>query len=261
MLALAGGLIFGTDVFSYGRTLCTNVRDAVRSEISPEFELDTIRTEIDCLIPDIQEHKKIVAEQIVDVRDMEDAIADKDASLPSQKTTILALRSFLVTNRDRYVYRQAAYTRNEVESDLADRFEAYRMLEDSLARDHRILTAQKQTLRANRQMLDSMLDRKQELAVHVSQLQARLKQVQATEAVHAVEVDDTRLKHVEDMIRKLNHSLDVRVAMLETEGHMLGQIPVEESEVQTRDIMNEINQHFGIVVDDDAVVELAVNGP
>jgi len=260
VLALAAGFIFGIDIFSYGRTLCTNAREAVRSGISPEFELDTIRSEIDRLMPDIVRHKKIVAEQIVDVRGLEGAIAEKEASLQSQKSAVLALRSFLDSDRATYVYRYVSYSREEVETDLADRFEAFRTLEDSVARDNRILSAQNQTLRANRQKLDSMLDRKQELAVDVAQLQARLKQIQATEAVHAVEVDDSLLNRVEEMIRNLNHSLDVREAMLETEGHVQGRIPVEEPDFRTNDLITEIDQHFGFDSGRTAVAEFTGNG-
>ena len=39
--------------------------------------------------------------------------------------------------------------------------------------------------------------------------------IQATEAVNAIEVDDTKLAHVENMIKELNHSLDVRESLLD----------------------------------------------
>jgi hypothetical protein len=49
------------------------------------------------------------------------------------------------------------------------------------------------------------------------------------------------------MIRELDRTLDVRQSMLETEGQVLGQIPVEE---ETRkdsgvDILGQIDAHFG----------------
>ncbi|MEQ9406702.1 MAG: hypothetical protein RIK87_03210 [Fuerstiella sp.] len=253
---LLGGMILGKDIFSYARTACHNVQDAVKSEITPEFELDRIRGEINQLMPEIRRHMTVVAEQSVDVKDLQREIAAREARLDSQKEAILALRSDLSTGRDSFTYRQVSYTRGEVEADLASRFDAYRAGEDAVARDRQILSAQKQTLRANQKKLDSMMSRKQELAVHVSQLEARLKTIQATEAVNAIEVDETRLSRVEDMIKGLNHALDVRESLLETEGSVLGRIPVEAEATEiSDDVVTEIDQHFGLSSDKAAEVD------
>lgn len=256
---LVGGLIFGKDIFSYATTACNNVSDAVKSEISPEFELDRIRTEIGKLMPEIRQHMTVVAEQSVDVKDLERDIVKHQEKLAGQKDAILALRSDLGGTGDKFTYRQVSYTRGEVEADLSARFEAYRTGEDALERDRKILAAQRQTLQANQKKLDAMMNRKQELSVHVSQLEARLKTIQASEAVNAIEVDDTKLSHVENMIKDLNHELDVRESLLETEGNVLGRIPVEEDAVeQTTDVVSEIDSHFGLA-SEDAVAEIDVD--
>lgn len=245
------GFVFGTDLYSYATTACSNVREAVKSEITPEFELDRIRNEIDQLMPEIRQHMTVVAEQSVDVKDLDRLIVSKEAKLDTQKDAILALRGDLAGGRDKFTYRHVSYTRNEVESDLADRFEAFQIGEDALTRDRQILAAQKQTLRANQKKLDSMMGRKQGLSVQVSRLEARLKTIQATEAVNNIEVDDSKLSHVESMINELNHALDVRESLLETEGNVLGRIPVEaDSEDIHTDVVSEIDQHFGLVSDD-----------
>ena len=254
---LVAGFVLGKDMFSYATTACHNVREAVKSEITQEFELDVIRNEIDQLMPEIRQHMTVVAEQSVDVKDLEREIASREVRLGKQKEAILALREDLAGSRDEFTYRQVSYTRGEVEADLAQRFDGFRSGEDAVARDRQILTAQRQTLRANQKKLDGMLARKQELAVSVSQLEARLKTIQATEAINSIEVDDTKLSRVEGMIKKLNHSLDVRESLLETEGSVLGRIPVEEeNDVENADVVTEIDSHFGLGTDP-AVAELA----
>lgn len=251
--ALAAGFIFGGDVFSYMRTFGTNVRQAVHAEIEPEFKLDVIRNEVNSLMPEIRQHMTVVAEQSVDVKDMTRAIGEKEESIRQQKDAILALRSDLDTGRDSFVYRQVSYSRGQVEADLANRFDAFRTAEASLERDRTILAAQQDMLVQNQKILDTMLERKQELVVQLTQLEARLKQVQATEAIHCIEVDDSRLSHVEQMIREMNHDLDVRQSMLETEGHVLGRIPVEESPADHGDVIGEIDRHFGLSTNADSV--------
>ena len=252
--ALAGGILLGSDALSYLRTFGGNVREAVKSEISAEFELDRIRNEVDSLMPEIRKHMTIVAEQSVDVKDMERDLSDKEASLSKQKDAILALRTDLESGKDNFTYQAVSYSRNEVEADLAQRFESYRTVEDCVKRDRQILTAQRDTLRANQKKLDTMLSRKQDLVVKVAQLEARLKQVQAAETINSIEIDDSSLAHVENMIKHMNHALDVRESVLETEGQVLGRIPVEEASAPaTGDIVGEIDSHFGLQNEDSVV--------
>lgn len=252
-VALAGGLLLGSDAISYLRTFGGNVREAVKSEISVEFELDRIRDEVDNLMPEIRSHMTLVAEQSVDAKDMERELTEKEASLGRQKEAILALRSDLETGKDNFTYRAVSYTRGEVEADLAHRFESYCTAEGCVKRDRQILAAQRDTLHANQKKLDTMLSRKQDLIVKVAQLEARLKQVQAAETVNSIEIDDSRLAHVENMIKEMNHALDVRESVLESEGQILGRIPVEEVDAPAKgDIVGEIDSHFGLESDDTA---------
>jgi len=256
VLGIGAVMLLGTDACSYARTLFGNVRESVRSEIEPAFKLDSIRDQVDSLMPEIRQHMKVVAEQVVDIRNMQAGIVEKQNQLNNQKASILALRSDLDSSQDEFTYRQVSYTRHEVESDLGDRFGAYQLLEASLDRDLKILAATRETLKANQKSLDSMMSRKQDLAVKVSQAESRLKQIQATETVNSLEVDDTQLSRVEEQLRELNHDMDVRETLLETEGHALGRIPIEESVIPQTDVIGEIDQHFGLSVDSESLAEL-----
>lgn len=250
-LFLVGSLLFGSDAFSYLRTFGSQVRHVVKNEISVEFELDRIRNEVDNLVPEIRRHMTIVAEQSVDVKDLERNLSDKEGVLGKQKDAILALRNDLESGRKSFTYRSVSYSRNEVESDLAHRFESFCSVEEGVKRDRQILAAQRDTLRANQKKLDTMLSRKQDLVVKVAQLEARLKQVQAAEAINSIEIDDSHLAHVENMIKKMNHALDVRESVLETEGAVLGRIPVNEEVAPTKgNIIGEVDSHFGLKSDD-----------
>jgi hypothetical protein len=249
--ALVGGLLLGSDALSYLRTFGGQVRQVVKSEISVEFELDRIRDEVDNLVPEIRRHMTIVAEQSVDVKDLERDLTEKEAALGKQKEAILALRSDLESGNTSFTYRAVSYSRGEVEADLAHRFESFCSVEEGVKRDRQILKAQRDTLRANQKKLDTLLSRKQDLVVKVAQLEARLKQVQAAEAINSIEIDDSQLAHVEKMIKDMNHALDVRQSVLETEGTVFGGIPVNEEDAPTNgDIVGEIDLHFGLKCED-----------
>ena len=246
--SLLAGFVFGRDMFSYASTACDTVREAVKSEISPEFELDRIRKQIDKLMPEIREHMTVVAEQSVDVKDMQRNIASKEVRLGRQRDEIIARRDDLSSGKDGFTYRAVSYSRNEAESLLAEKFAAFRIGVDALSRERQTLDAQKQILRANQKKLNSMLDRKETLAVSVAQLEARLKTIQATEAVNSVEIDDTELSKVEGAIKALNHDLDVRESLLEMEGHTLDSLNYDE-DIQLEDhsdVLSQIDSHFGV---------------
>jgi len=193
-----------------------------------------------------KKHLKNVASQSVDVKDLERSIAAREASLAQQKEAILTLRKDLEAGHSTYTYRTVSYSRAEVEADLAHRFASFCTAEDCVRRDHQILTAQRDTLRANQRKLDTMLSRKQDLAVKIAQLEARLRQVQAAEAINSMQVDDSQLAQVEQLIRDVGHALDVRESMLETEGQVLGRIPVEEASqpAEPTDLLGDIDRHF-----------------
>jgi len=244
-LLLAGGLFFGSETFSYLRTFGTQVRQAVKNEISVEFELERIRDEVDSLMPEIRRHMTTVAEQSVDLKDLERTLAEREKSLSEQRAAILALRSDLESDRSRFTYRAVSYSRAEVQADLARRFDAFQSAEAAVKRDHQILAAQRDTLHANQLRLDAMQARRQDLSVHIAQLEARLKQVQAAEALNSSPLDDSRLASVEKLIHDMNRALDIREALLESEGRLSGRIPVEDQAAQpATDILSRIDSHF-----------------
>lgn len=243
-LALAGGLFFGGETWSYLRTLGTQMRQAVKQEISVEFELQRIRGEVESLMPEIRKHMRTVAEQSVDVKEQERGLVERRKVMEEQRVAILKLRQDLESDQSEFTYRSVSYSRREVEADLVHRFESFQSLEKAVERDQRILEAQRETLRANQQRLDGMQARRQDLSLLVAQLEARLKQVQAAESLNNSPLDDSRLAHVERLIGDMNRTLDVREALLESEGRGGGRIPVEEGDEPSGDILTRIDSHF-----------------
>lgn len=110
-LLLAGGLFLGNETFSYLRTFGTQVRQTVKNEISVEFELQRIRDEVDSLMPEIRRHMITVAEQSVDVKDLERTLGEREKNLSEQRASILTLRSDLESDRSHFTYRAVSYSR------------------------------------------------------------------------------------------------------------------------------------------------------
>ena len=237
--------VFGKDVFSYASTSASSLRDAVKSEVSLEFEIERARNIVGKLMPDIRHCMHVTAEQQVDIEHLTADIARKDAELGRQKGQILALREDLAGGGETFVYASRKYTSNEVKRDLATRFERFKAAQEALARDKQILIAREKALRANQTKLDDMFVAKQNLEVQLEQLDAKLKTIQAAETVSELEIDDSRLSQAKTLIKALNRELDVRQTKLDNEGKFTGLIPVDAANVVPTNIGEQIDDYFG----------------
>ncbi|MEZ6044462.1 MAG: hypothetical protein R3C11_02545 [Planctomycetaceae bacterium] len=145
-----------------------------------------------------------------------------------------------------YQFANHRYTAAEVESDVAQRFERFKIAEDSLKREQEVYEAKRKALRSNEQALDSMMSQKKTLEAQVIQLQAKLNQLRATESVKSMDIDDSQLVVLIKLIDELNKQLDVQERILDESGEFIGLIPVEE-ELESRkhpDLLSEIDAYF-----------------
>lgn len=239
-------LAFGRDVVSYARTGAHSLRAAVKREVPVEFELERARTMVESLMPDIRKCMHVIAEQQVDVEHLTQQISQKQVGLDQQKTAILTLRSDLGTGKTTFTYASQKFNLGEVQRDLTIRFERYQAAEESLGADRKILNARQQTLAANREKLENMLQAKKQLELKLEQLDARLRTMQAAEAVSQLAFDDSQLGHARKLVDELNKQLDVKQRLLDTEGKFAGLIPVESptNVISTTGIEQRVDAYF-----------------
>lgn len=240
-----GAFVLGRDALSYVRTGCRNVQQAVKSEVPIEFEIERARTLVDQLVPDIRQCMHVIAEQQVDIEHLTASLTRKAADLGRQKDSILAMRADLGSGKETLKYASHKYSAHDVKRDLAMRFERFKAAEEMLAADRTILAAREQTLDANREKLDGLMQAKKELEVKLEQLQARLHTVRAAEAVSQLAIDDSNLSHARQLIGELNKQLDVKQRVLEAEVKFQGMIPVEKADPVPADLDQQIDAYFG----------------
>jgi chromosome segregation ATPase len=241
-----GTFVFGRDVFSYLRTGFHSVREAVKSEVPIEFEIQRARTMVDQLVPDIRQCMHVIAEQQVDIEHLTANLAKKESEISKQREALLTLRADLGSGKAAFVYAGRTYQANDLKRDLATRFERFKAAEEILAADRKILAAREQTLQANREKLDGMLQAKKELEVKLEQLQARLQTVRAAETVSTLAIDDSNLSHARTLIAELNKQLDIKEKILDAEGKFSGLIPVKTTSTPAvpDDIGQQIDTYF-----------------
>ena len=184
------------------------------------------REEVAKLGPDIRKCMHVIAEQQVEVEDLQERIAKRQEQLKTDELAIRKMRNDLKSGETHYVYSGNSYKASEVRKDLALRFERFRTFEDAVKRDAQILEAKKKAVKANERRLEEMLASKKQLELKLEQLEARWKTVQAAEVASDLEFDDSHLSKTKSLLRKLDKELDVRVRVMASEGKMKGNIPV-----------------------------------
>jgi peptidoglycan hydrolase CwlO-like protein len=244
-LATLAALIFGKDVVSYAHTAWCATRDAVKSEVPPEFEVERARTAVKQLMPAIQTTLKTIAQQQVEVEHLSREIARRSDDMQRQKEQMLTLKRDLGTGQASYRYASRTYSADEVKRDLRNRFDRFKTAESLLERDQRILESREVALRAHEHELDEMLSQKKELEAQVEQLDARLQTIRAEQAVSAPELDDSALSSAKQLIAEVNKQLDVQEKLLDAQGKFVGVIPVDtKPAVDLGNVTAEIDQYF-----------------
>ena len=243
-LGVLATFVFGRDVVSYARTWGGSVRQAMKREVPLDFEVARARELIENLVPDIRNCMHVIAEQEVDVEQLTAEIARKDAELASQKDVILARQTELKSGQVSFVLASQTYSAEQVRTDLAKRFDRFKVAEETLKRERQVLDARQKGLRANREKLDNMLAAKTDMELQIEQLEARLKAVQAAETISTVSIDDSELTRAKKLIRELNKQLDVKEKVLATDAKMTDLIPVETKTTTPKDLEAQIEAYF-----------------
>ncbi len=247
-VALAAGFILGRDCVSYMRTMGNSVRDAVKPAMNLDFEIKRAHDMIDQLDPAIENAQEQVITQQTDLARMELQVAKRESELNKQEQLIMARRSDLDSGR--FKYAGVTYRRAELVRDLEVRFNAFKHGQKSLNHDKKMMLARRETLSANVKKLSAMSEQRQELTVAVAELEARLEQLRAEEAIQKLSINDSELNQARDLIQKLSDEIDVKTAMQAAHGTIPGIIPEETDAATSDDIAAEIDSYFGKASDE-----------
>jgi len=247
--ALSAGtlyLAFGTSAPCMVRTALQRVRHNADDAISVPFKIDQAREEIASLEPAIKDNIEVLARAEVDVEYLNREIANKQASLASEKKAMLALRESLETGDFRLAgHGHVRYTEDEVKGDLARRLDRYRNVNKILEEKEATLKAREKSVIAARKLLMEMAAQKQTLLTKLEKIEAHLKMIEATRATNEFDFDDSALARAKQSVSELEKRLEVLDRKAEMEGRFVdsGNIPVGLE--PNRDVVRDIDDEFG----------------
>ena len=245
-VAAVGGLIFGGSLFSYVKTGLHSAQNRIRSEVPLEFEIERARQAVAQLVPEVRRSMHVIAEEQVAVANLRESVDKRELALADQEEAILALTEDLKTGDTQFVYAGHRYSQREVEKDLAERFNRFKIAEETVRQEKELLVAKERALEAHRETLENILSQRKSLEVEIERLEARLRTINSRKQIASIEVDDSQLNRVKGMIETIEKRLDVEDAVLAADGEFSGMIPVETKveEASTGNIADAVNSYF-----------------
>jgi chromosome segregation ATPase len=222
------GLLFGREGFSYVKTSLGWVRQGVRDAVPVEFEIGRARQMIKDLDPEIHKNMHLIAKEEVEVAHLREQLGTAEKNLVKNKSDIERLNTDLKRGDSTFVYAGKSYTQQQVETDLARRFELFKVKEATLEKLTQVLAARERGLSAGREKLKAMQAAKGQLEVDVANLDARLEMVKVAQSTSEFNFDDSRLARTKDLVSDISARIDVAEKLVNAETTYPGEIDLDE---------------------------------
>jgi len=239
--ALFLGLLYGSSAVSYVKTAFYKVRSTAKDAVPIQFEIDRARQELADLEPAIHENIETLARAEVDVKHLETEIAETRENLDREAKRMLALNENLKSGRLQLTSSSGvSYTADEVKADLARRLDQYRRGKQILRDKEETLKVRQQNVEAARKALSEMTAQKKILETQIEGIEARLRQIEATQASNGFTFDNSSLSRVKQTISELDKRVEVLARVTEQEGRYAERgLPVPDD--LNRDVSKEID--------------------
>ncbi|MGE5609548.1 MAG: hypothetical protein ACM359_09865 [Bacillota bacterium] len=242
-LGLAGSAIFGTDAVSYFRTSVKSVRSTVKDSVPMELELARAKDLLDDILPEMHANIKMIAQQEVEIGNLKGDIEQSRKSLAEQAMRVQKLRDCLATSAVSFTFGGLNYSREELKTDLAHKFDAYKEAELVLNSKQRLLENRQKALAAGVQAIERTKSQKTMLENKIAALEAQFRVVQAASTNSNLAINNSKIAQTEKVIAQIKERLDVAERVLAHEAKFTNTIPVDV--VNEKDLVMAVDEHFG----------------
>ncbi len=237
------GLLFGREGASYFKTSVGWVQEGVRDAVPVEFELGRARQMIKDLEPEIRDNMHLIAKEEVELEHLKKQLGDAETALTKNRSDIERLNADLKRGDSNFVYCGKTYTGKQVETDLARRFEQYRVKEGTLDKLTQIVAARRNGLEAAKEKLKAMQAARSQLDIDVENMEARLEMVKVAQTTSEFNFDDSRLSRTKELVRDISARLDVAEKLVSADTTYPGQIDLDE-EAESGNISEQVTAYF-----------------
>ena len=235
-VVILGGLIFGTGVWSYMRTVGGVARAAAEDAIPVSLQIERARDMLrNDLEPQIKGLKKEVIALRVEIERKENTHARRADELADQRYAMMKRTEELESGKTTFKVSNVGYSKADFEKDLETRLNRYEIAESTFQHEGQVLNAKKKALEAAEKKIEALVSARTDVKLQIEELEARLKAVEAEESINHIKVDDSKLSKIQTLLSDLDADVTVREQVVDAEGQRLTDlIPVEEEAVPTK---------------------------
>ena len=227
---LVSGLLFGRNVGSYFTTSVSCVRDTIHDQVPVGFELERARKMIADLQPEIERSMQRIAKEEVGVAELTRKLDRLVTRQDKGHSDVQRLAADLQSGETQFVYAgKRVWSRQEVERDLARRFELVKTLDETIANLRRTVEYRHAGLQAGRDKLDGMLAAQRQLELDVESLVARQTMLEVQQTASNMKIDDSHLARTKELVADIRTRLQVAEKVLDSSFELeVPQIELEE---------------------------------
>jgi len=246
-VVVLGGLIFGTSLYSYVRTVGTIAQEAATDVIPVKLQIERAKDMLkNDLEPEINRLKKEIISLRVDIERKENTLARRTDELADQRFAMMKRTEELESDKTSFQVSNVSYTKAQFEKDLEKRLNRYEVAEDTFKHESQVLAAKKKALESGENKIEALIAARTDLALQVEQLEARVKAVEAEEAINQIHVDDSKLSRIQTLLGDLDADITVREQVVDAEGQRVTDlIPVEDVESTPTNVVNRARALLG----------------
>lgn len=246
VVLLLGSFLFGTDLFSYLSTATGNVRDAAKSNVPIEFELERATDLLSKLEPEIETNQRVIVEEESALVKLEQSIKNLDSNIGERRSQMARLAKDL--NEDstglQFTYAGKSYTRQQVESDLANRLDHCKIRASELQTLRDMHAVRTKSLQTSRTKFTEYTAQKRELTVAIEQLRARQKLLELAQTTSEYNFDDSQLGKAKELIASIGERLEVEERMVGADSDYTNEVILTSAEADVRSIQERVASYL-----------------
>lgn len=249
------GLLFGRNLVPYAGTAVSKAQNWADSLVDTNYKIDTVRRSLEKLEENIEPMVYKIAQQKVAIENLTDEIDESDDALARSHVHIMKLRNHLDSDATSYVStRGQSYSKTQVRTNLKRAFRNYKMQEERLSALKTTLEARESGLVAAQENLEATHAKRIELSTEIDNLEAQLKMLEVARTASSYnKFDNSELSRIESMVDEVKSRIDTEVMINRIGPELSGDIPMEEFDGDSGDIIEAVDAYFGGNTDSDVV--------
>ena len=242
LFVIVGGLLFGTDLYSYVRSSAKMTQDKVKDAVPIEFELRRAQDLLEEILPEIHANIELIAKEEVEIAALKREIQESETAIAQQKQRVEKLRNTLEKEQSSYTFGNRKYSRQEVADELAAQFENYKEAELVFASKKKLFDTREKSLRAAVGLLEKTKSQKRILASRIESLEGQYRLLKASAVGTGIHVDNSKLAQTEKLLGQIKKRLDVAERVLSHESKFVQTIPIDQ--ISADQLITQVDEYF-----------------